>query len=111
MPPLPYLVPIAVHQEGPVVLDEERAAVGHFDVTYNLRVIQDAAKIQIHSLEVEVWEVHFTPKGDLVLMRVFQIPDSQDLLCNPGVQILSVGRVKPDGEMLLLSSLQCLGLY
>lgn len=65
-----------IWQKGPAVFDDKRAAVGHINVANNFCVIQDAAKIQIHSLKVQIWEAHLSPEFDLVHMRMLTVTDS-----------------------------------
>lgn len=107
---IPHLARVAVCQEQPVVLDKQRAAVGHLDVTYIFGVIQDAAKVQGRGLDMEIREVDFSPNGDLLLMRVLKKLYLQSLLCYPAIQILFISRVKSDGEMKFLPCLQLHGL-
>ena len=107
---IPVPAHAAVHQERPVVLDKKWAAVGHLDVTHTFSVVQDAAKVQGHGLDMEIRKVDFSPNGDPLLMRMLKKLYLQNLLYYPATQILFTSRVKSDGEMKFLPYLQLHGL-
>lgn len=103
---IPHLAHVALCQEGPAVLDKKWAAVGHLNVTHIFSVIQDAAKIQGHGLDMKIRKVDFSPNGNLLLMRMLKKLYCQSLLYHPDIQILFMSRVKSDGEMKFLPYLQ-----
>lgn len=99
---VPHLAGVAARQEGPAVPHQKRAAVGHLDVTHVFGVVQDAAKVQGHGLDVEVWEVDLSPNSNLILLGVLEKLYFQGLLCYADIQVLSVRGVKSDGEVKFL---------
>lgn len=103
---VPHLAHRAACQERPAVPHEQRAAVGHLNVTHVLGVVQDAAKVHGRGLHVKIWEVDFSPKSNVLLKRVLKKLYFQSPLRHPDVQTLFVSRVKSDGEVKFLPSLQ-----
>jgi len=103
---IPHLAHVAACQERPAVPHEQRAAVGHLNVTHVLGVVQDAAKVHGCGPHMKIWEVDFSPNGNVLLKRVLEKLYFQSPLYYPDVQILFVGGVKSDGEVTFLPSLQ-----
>lgn len=103
---VPHLIFLVVYQEEPAELHNQRAAVGDSNIADHLSVIQDTAKIQLHSLKAEVRVMHFTTKFHSVYLRVLHIFDCQSFFCHPVVQIISVGRVKFDQQVFFFTNLQ-----
>lgn len=91
-------------QEGPAIFDKKGTAVAHTDVMDNFCVIQDAAKIEIHCLEVEVWKMHFSPEIDIVHMRMLQVTQNENLFWYSTTKVISIGGVKPDWKVMYPSN-------
>lgn len=72
---LPDLIFLIIYQEEPAELHNQGAVVGDCNVPDHLGIIQDAAKIQLHSLKAEVGVVHFSTQGQAVYLRVLHILD------------------------------------
>ena len=74
-PVVPYLIFLIVHQEEPVELHKQWAAVGDCHVADHLGVVQNAAEVQLHGLKAEVGEMHFATQLQAVYLRVLQVLD------------------------------------
>lgn len=97
---IPELVHLAVCLQCPVVLHRKGAAVAHPQRAHCFRASHDAAKLQAAGLDSEIWEVDFSPKLDILHIRM--VPNHvylQNLLFFPAVKLQFVSWVKCDVDM------------
>lgn len=51
---------LSVYQKGPTVRNAERAAVGHGELAFRFRVVEDAAEVKSGAGELKIGKVHLT---------------------------------------------------